>query len=370
MTFCVNLYIHTHNTDTPMKVKFNGGKCDHLSLTGKVFGLTVPWRKQMFNGVVMAYELPDNLNGNSLPFAVKCRYEDVVYMDDHNNIMHIPPDGKIEDAIRADTIITDDTMMANIKKQFELLNELTIDCVMGTVRALVVSGSAGCGKSTGVSQTLCKIQREVQGESGRVASKYPKDFSYSIVRGISSPIGLYQTLWNNRLTGQVTVFDDSDNILFEEDSLILLKHALDSSPTRVLSWNTETKVLINALIPREFEFNGSVIFLTNLQFDQNDVPNKLGKHLSAIMSRCYYLDLTLNSTRDKMLRIKQLVDEGMLNRYDFSHTIQHELVQFMEDNVDSFRELSPRMLAKVAQLRKHSPHNWITKVRSTCMKIS
>ena len=63
-----------------------------------------------------------------------------------------------------------------------------------------------------------------------------------------------------------------------------------------------------------FEFNGGVVFITNIKFD-NVKSKKLQDHLQALQSRCHYLDLTIDSMRDRMLRIRQICGQGMLEKY-------------------------------------------------------
>jgi hypothetical protein len=168
------------------------------------------------------------------------------------------------------------------------------------------------------------------------------------------------------MPNQVTIFDDSDNILFEENSLNLLKHALDSSKDRILSWQTESKVLQSANIDKEFEFRGSIIFLTNVKFE--NFIGRLSLHIDALLSRCHYLDLDLKTERDKMARINLLVNEGMLNRYGFTHSQQSELMRFVREHEMQFRELSPRMVSKLADLMKADTHTWERKAKLTCLK--
>ena len=118
-------------------------------------------------------------------------------------------------------------------------------------------------------------------------------------------------------------------------------------------------------IPDSFEFKGSVIFITNLKFDK--VRGKLKDHLDAIMSRCHYLDLTMDNMREKVLRCKQIVADGMLNEYDFAKDEEEELMNFIFDNKERMREISLRMVTKVADLKKAMPAKWKSMAEVTCM---
>jgi hypothetical protein len=98
---------------------------------------------------------------------------------------------------------------------------------------------------------------------------------------------------------------------------------------------------------------------------------KLRDHLDALQSRCHYLDLTLDSMRDKILRIKQIAKDGVLFQdYDFDTCVQDEIIDFMDVNKNKLREMSLRMALKIADLRKSFPLNWKRMSETTCMKAA
>jgi hypothetical protein len=166
------------------------------------------------------------------------------------------------------------------------------------------------------------------------------------------------------------VFDDCDSILLDDVALNLLKGALDSGKKRKISWLSDSNMLRRDGIPDSFEFKGSVIFITNLKFDQMK-SQKLRDHLDALQSRCHYLDLTLDTMRDKVLRIKQIAKDGVLFAdYDFDQIAQDEIIDFMGTNQNRLREMSLRMALKIADLRKSFPLNWKRMTETTCMKAA
>jgi hypothetical protein len=123
-------------------------------------------------------------------------------------------------------------------------------------------------------------------------------------------------------------------------------------------------------VPDSFEFKGSVIFITNLKFDKMK-SQKLRDHLDALQSRCHYLDLTLDTMRDKVLRIKQIAQDGELfESYDFQPCEQDEIIAYMEENKNKFREMSLRMAIKIADLKKSFPLKWKAMAEVTCMKTA
>ena len=193
------------------------------------------------------------------------------------------------------------------------MTQMSID---GVVRGMVVTGPPGVGKSFGVEKVL---------EKNSLFDKLAgKKLRFGIEKGAASAIGLYKLLYNYADKGNVLVLDDCDTVLYDETSLNLLKAALDSSKKRRLSWNTDSALLRREGIPDSFEFKGSVIFITNLRFDK--VRGKIKDHLDAIMSRCHYLDLTMDTAREKLLRVKQIVADGMLEDYNLNKAEQNEIV--------------------------------------------
>lgn len=249
--------------------------------------------------------------------------------------------------------------MNRIQKTFSMLNEVTAASAKGIIRGLIVSGPPGIGKSFGVEETLreANVMTVLKGN----------DPDYEIVKGSASPLGVYKTLYAAREKRKVVVFDDCDSILFDDVSLNLLKAALDSGHTRVLSWRSESRALAEADIPNNFEFEGSVIFLTNIDFERTRA-SRIKQHLDALQSRCHYMNLDISNQRDQLIRIKQIVRDGMLKSYDFQNNEEQVIVQYVIDNADHMRELSLRMVKKIADFVKMKPFQWEDFVEATCLK--
>jgi hypothetical protein len=254
---------------------------------------------------------------------------------------------------------TDEEIVERIKERFTILDDMTKGVRKGDVRAMIVSGPPGVGKSFGVEAVLTKDDL-----FDKMGERKPR---YEIVKGAMSAIGLYSKLYEFSNSGNVLVFDDCDSVLLDELSLNILKAALDSSKKRTISWNTDSRILRSEGIPNSFEFKGSAIFITNIKFEHVR-SKKLRDHLDALESRCHYLDLTIDTAREKILRIKQIVNDGMLDAYDLTQEEKDEVVQFIEVNKDKMRELSLRMVIKVADLRVAMADKWKAVAALTCMK--
>jgi hypothetical protein len=271
-----------------------------------------------------------------------------------------------QEAIRAKELAlaneTDEQIMTRLGQRFQILEDMTRAVKRGDVRAMIVTGPPGVGKSFGVEKVLSKhdVFADVA-QDGKLKK-------YEIVKGAMSAIGLYSKLYEFSDAKSILVFDDCDSILMEDLSLNILKAALDSSKKRTISWNTDSRLLRSEGVPNQFEFKGGAIFISNIKFDHVR-SKKLKDHLEALESRCHYLDLTIDTTREKLLRIRQVVNEcGMLDDHDLSDVAKIDVVDFIETNAEKMRELSLRMVLKVADIRKSMPDNWQAVVEVTCMR--
>ena len=256
--------------------------------------------------------------------------------------------------------VRDAERIEQIAQRFQILDDMTKAATQNEITAMIVSGPPGVGKSYGVEQQIEKatLFDQIAGRKLRA----------EVVKGSATPIGLYQTLYKYSDRNCLVVFDDCDSILMDDVALNLLKGALDSGKKRKISWLAESRVLRSEGIPDSFYFKGSVIFITNLKFDKVR-SQKLRDHLDALQSRCHYLDLTLDSMRDKILRIKQIAKSGALfAEMDIEQCGQDDIIEFMDTNKSRLREMSLRMAIKIAQLYKSFPGNWKAMTESTCMR--
>lgn len=250
---------------------------------------------------------------------------------------------------------TDEERLERISARFKVLNEMAeaISNPNSESRSLVVSGSAGCGKTYGIEQVLRQAE-----------TKY--GIAYTVIRGYALATGVYKTLYEFRHPNSVVVFDDCDKIFMDETSLNLCKVACDTTETRVLSWKTETKMEDENgdKMVTEFEFEGNVIFVTNLDLDRMiQSGNRLSPHYEALISRSYYLDLMLKSNRDRFVRIKQVLDAGMLSGKNISAAQENQILSFIEENINNFREVSLRSAVKIANLMEEFPQSWEDKAK-------
>jgi hypothetical protein len=110
---------------------------------------------------------------------------------------------------------TEEQIMTRIRERFDILHEMTKACVNGDIRAMIVSGPPGVGKSFGVEQEI---------EKATLFDKLAgKRLRAEVVKGSATPIGLYQALYKYSDDNCVLVFDDCDSILLDDVALELVE---------------------------------------------------------------------------------------------------------------------------------------------------
>lgn len=288
-----------------------------------------------------------------------------IKVDNIDSFEYVSGNAPMTDAIELQVSLpqeTDEAAMDRIATRFEILDQMAKACIEGDIRAMIVTGPPGVGKSHGVIEQMNKASL-----FDKISNRKPR---FEIVKGAVSGIGLFATLYKYSDARNVLVFDDCD-VFTDPDALNVLKGALDSGKKRRISWNKDSRLLRDEGVPNSFDFNGSIIFITNLNFEDRR-SNKIQAHVDALQSRCHFLDLTIETQRDKLLRIKQVhrdAEGGLFADYNFSVEQADEILEFMESNQNKLREISLRMSLKIADLVKVSANNWKMLAESTCIRM-
>lgn len=235
------------------------------------------------------------------------------------------------------------TPYADPETIFSDLEDLLNLIISGAQPSLLVTGMAGIGKTATVTQQLAK-------------HKDPEEVK--IIKGFSTPFGLYSTLFHNR--DKLIVFDDCDSVLKDANARNLLKAALDSYDKRTISWpsrNTfnpdgmtedeiDSKVDEDEKLPNEFDFNGQVIFISNLRKDQIE---------PAILSRTMAIDITLKA-KDVFLRM-----ETILDKLDpkVKKVYKQDALDHLKANSDKLgKQVNIRTLINAGRMRAGGSPNW------------
>jgi hypothetical protein len=207
----------------------------------------------------------------------------------------------------------------------------------GVQPSAVVTGSGGLGKTYTVTKTLESAgYTDVSDLAAfEVGTTIRKSKSYTTIKGYSTAKGLYRTLFENN--GSVIVFDDCDAVLKDPVALNLLKGALDSYGKRIISWNADMK---DEDLPRSFNFEGRVIFISNLGQDKID---------QAIRSRSMMIDLSM-TTDQKIDRMAYIAaSDEFLPEYD--SVIKTDALSLIRELKDDVAEISLRTLISVSKIR-------------------
>lgn len=243
-----------------------------------------------------------------------------------------------------------------IKERFNAIDLCVESATENKMRSVILSGPPGVGKSFGVTKTLER-----------------SNCNYTFASGRSAATGLYKLLYDNRFSNSVIVLDDIDSVFESIDALNILKKACDRSPVRKISWLTETKFVSDEdgeEIPKSFEFEGSIVFITNIDFDEQiNKGSKMSPHFDALISRSFYINLGIKTKRELLIRIKQVVkEEYMLRQEGLNEYEEDKILSFITDNSSKLRELSLRMCAKLADLYKIDSENFEDLAKVTCFR--
>ena len=232
----------------------------------------------------------------------------------------------------------------SINERFGFVGDMVTMLAKGDQASVVITGPGGLGKTFNVLSTLQKNGMEdlTSLEEFMEGTVISTKKSFVIIKGYSTPKGLYRALYENR--NGVIVFDDCDSVLRDPVSLNLLKAALDSYDRRVISWRADIR---DDDLPTSFEFKGRVIFISNMSANQLD---------QAILTRSLVVDLTMTNTQ-KVERMRFLLSQA-----DFMPEYEREFKQDAMDLIsklqDEVKELSLRTLIQVTKIRKSNGKNW------------
>jgi hypothetical protein len=232
----------------------------------------------------------------------------------------------------------------SINERFNFVSDMVSMLARGDQASVIVTGPGGLGKTFNVISSLQKNKLEdisllddfAEGKTLNSRN------SFRVIKGYSTPKGLYRVLYENR-TG-VVVFDDCDSVLKDPVSLNLLKGALDSYDRRIISWRADMR---DEDLPTSFEFKGRIIFISNMSAGQLD---------QAIISRSMVVDLTM-TTQQKVDRMMFLLSQKDFME-EYSKAEKADAIELIQDLKDKIKELTLRTLIQVTKIRKSGGENW------------
>lgn len=233
-----------------------------------------------------------------------------------------------------------------ITKTFRVMEDITKGVIAGEIRSMMISGSAGCGKTYTVEKLLNEASRA-------------EKINHRIIKGTMSAPVLYRELYDYRTEGNILVMDDCDSVFQDLEAVNILKSALDTGTRRVF-WNKENKGMEADEIPQEFEFEGAAVFITNIDFDEAILRgSKMSEHYNALLSRSMYIDLGIHTKREVLARIMQVATtDEFLKIAKVSKTEAVEMCRWCAEHLRKFRHLSIRTILHLATLRRTNKTTW------------
>lgn len=251
---------------------------------------------------------------------------------------------------------SDAQILNDLKERFDILSLLTKGAVAKNIRAMVVTGAPGVGKSFSVEQILSTAGCQ-----------------HEVVKGTISAINLYMLAYKYRRPGNVIVLDDADDIFNDLDAMNILKALCDSGSTRKVSYLKEAIQLKENDIPQTFEFEGAMIFISNIDFAKfvENGSNKYAPHMNALMSRSLYLNLQLHDRQALSMWVNHVATNARIFDIDeVPEKYRSQILHFIATNRDTLYELSIRTLKKLNQLVKTNPDRWESIARVLLCKSS
>jgi len=255
--------------------------------------------------------------------------------------------------------MTDAEVAAQIRERFRVMGKLTDSVIRGSSRAEIISGPPGLGKSYDIEQKM-----KLHSPSGTETAH---------IKGFARTTGIYKKLYQKKNEGNLVVFDDADSIFANIDSLNILKAACDTTEDRWISYLAETSMVDDISgdpLPTQFEFKGSVIFITNYDFDDKITQGDTNsEHFAALMSRSHYLSLMMKTRREYMIRVRMVAEEqGLFNNYNITADQCKMILDYMEERKEELREVSLRMAIKIATLVRDEAEDWKYMTDITCLR--
>lgn len=230
------------------------------------------------------------------------------------------------------------------------------------IKAILLSGDAGTGKTHWVKKAIEDLGLD------------ENDVYY--VKGASiSAAALYVILYIFREAGKLVVLDDCDIIHkspAEKNAILdMIKGATEvTKGDRMISWIKATKnqAMRDNNVPMSFDFQGSVIWITNDTIE--DISKKAKSHWNAISSRFNQIKVYL-SPEEKLSYTLYLIEEcDMLGKScqgkegGYSIKVQNDTIDYIKEYWEDLNEITPRVATKIADMRQNYPTNWKTLVKN------
>lgn len=251
--------------------------------------------------------------------------------------------------------MNEELIIETIQKNFKTSLD-TVECILdpfNPIKSLLVYGPGGVGKTYNIAKRLQKAS-----DAG--------ECNYTYINSKCTTIGLVKALWESRTLGSVLLADDVD-VFNSEDSINILKAALDTSDVRTISYNSVSNELRKNNIPNEFQYCGKVIFITNNNLKElAESKSKLASHAAAFITRSVYVDLGMNDNNSIILHMQSIIrSTNILKSVGCSQYASFEIFDFIKANRYNLNcQPSLRLVIQIAGFYKQFPEGWKDKALS------
>jgi hypothetical protein len=214
----------------------------------------------------------------------------------------------------------------------------------------IIVGSPGVGKSYSLSSML----KTAGLKEGQVQDRGRYD--YTIVKGSISERTFHETLFWHSRNGKFLILDDCTSAERDPEVMGMLNAAMDSTNPVVTRASVRTYYSNGIEIPNSFQFNGSIIILSNM-FSRERANTIRGSHrhnrIESITDRT--IPFTLGND-DVYSVFAQMVLIGVEQGYLFDQGLSEDEVRdtmlWMMSNLKNFKQVSMRMFVWLAKTRK------------------
>ena len=255
-------------------------------------------------------------------------------------------------------------IVSDVIGQFRSIEMLTQSFADSSVpfetRGLLISGDAGMGKTHAVARGLALANPKkvvpLQGSSISAAR-------------------FFAELYECREQGSVLVIDDVDIIHKTRAELSqfldLIKGATEmTSDARQIQWlrTNKNNFLTSRHMPESFDFQGSLIWITNDTFDE--IAKKAKGHWHAIKSRFLTKQFHLKPYEKVQYTLHLITDGALLGENcnvvagGFPDNIIDDTTKYIQKNWKKFEDMTPRNAMQLASIMHRFPDSWETFVES------
>lgn len=260
--------------------------------------------------------------------------------------------------VKEPEVVEDDaTVLGRFVRRFDIMRDVAGACIRGidSFRSVVVTGPGGVGKTE-------EIMGRVYSEVAAAEIIEENQIIVELVKSHLTPFELYKLLYNMKEKNCVIVFDDVDAIFKNPDCFRLLKAALDTGDKKQVDWRSSSALLAQEDIPKSFNYEGSIIAITNMPLQQiaDTGGSESSEHLRALLTRVFLMDLKLHSTRDLTLWTRFMVEKHniLVKRDNLTPEQQTLVLEYMAKNRDKLKSINIRVARNIAGLMVMYGNEW------------